>query len=36
MLAKGGSNCDKSNASPCYRVTIWNVEDSEFNIAGRQ
>ena len=36
MLPKSGSNCDKSNASPCYRITIWDVEDSEFNIVGRQ
>ena len=36
MLPKSGSNCGKSNASPCYRITIWDVEDIEFNIVGRQ
>ena len=36
MLAIGGSNCGESNASPCYRVIICDLEDSEFNVARRQ
>ena len=34
MLPRSGGACGRSNGSPCYRVTIWDENEGEFNTFG--